>query len=456
MLYQEKTEKINNLATKLQKTHGNNLKASCFKPFMREKVQLVIEPYAELTDGKNPLSALHESFCRFAFTIIKEGKPASMNMRWITDTQDQAASFLEFRELYEYAKNLHIQSRFKSNSSSNNSPAYTLVFKSGNFTKGKTAVQVLKENSNGAKILSDQRAFLEKNVGTYKGNQQFIDAIDEALKLTSEQIASADSSIQILLFDSGLRSKLSTVLKGQKIQPNKDYTNIPCYNGSITFYPGMDYPFEVKISNFTATVKTDDKRLAVIDTKTAVDKVDTSISLTFNESMRLVEELSRYYDVKANDFYQIGIEASEKLVISERANNKNNTSQSNNSNTGSVSSSNNESNATSTAKTEDTAKTTEANNSKDDNQKKEIKVLKFQSNSTITKEDEKFILKAHFVRSNGSIDDDNEYTIIFNGDSTITKDEFISFRDLVNTEKVEFEIECFNSNDGIHVIKFAA
>ena len=438
-MYQE-TTKINEWSERLKRNYGNNLKASCFRPFMREKVQLVIEPYASLTDGKNPLSAPHESFCRYAFTIIKEGKPASMNMRWITDTQDQASSFLEFKELFEYAKDLHIQSRFKK-TSSNNSPAFNLVFKSGNYTKGKTAVQVLKENSNGIDILKSQRSFLEKNVATYKGNQQYIDAIDEALSLSSDQIAAADSSVSITLFDSGLRSKLSTVLKGQKIKPNTKHEKVPCYNGTITFFPGMDYPLEVKISNFLASVNVDDKGLTVIDTKTAIEKVDGSISLTFNEALRLYEELNRYHDIKANELYYYGITASENIGASERRSQPQT--------------------KPSTATVEEPqseipAEATSDNNSANVNAEKEIKVLRFESCSSISKTDNDFILRAKFVNSKGHLTE-TEYNIVFNANSDVSKDDFISFRNMVSTETVDFEIECYQEDDGnIHVVKFVA
>ena len=212
---------------------------SSFKPFMREDVSLVIEPSASYTEEVNPLSACHEKFSRFNFTVIKDGKPASMNMRWFSDTPESANSYIEFRELSKIAKEMHLKAKYFPQKGSS-TPAFTLVFKSGRDTQGKTAAQVLKENPNGRDILASQREFLAKNVAKYRSNQQFIDAIDEALSLSNEQINAAEDSVEIILFNSGLRSNTYRTKNGKAF----------CYNGSVKFYPGAESPLKVDVDNF--------------------------------------------------------------------------------------------------------------------------------------------------------------------------------------------------------------
>ncbi len=442
---------INNFVNTLNDKWKGETKADCFKPFMRNKVQLMVEPHAALSEERNPLSACHDSFCRFTFTVINDGKPSSMNMRWFTDTQEVAASYLEFVELFEYAKKLHLEARFKKATNSKDSKedtdskdskeatdskdsaAYTLVFKSGNYTKGKTAMQVLKEDpENGRKNLESQRAWLEKNLANYPGNKAYIDAINEALQSSAEEIENTEPSVKIELFNSGLRSKLSSVLKGEKIKQNYKYSNIPCYTGSINFYPGMDYPLEVKITNFKATVNTNEKGLTIIDMKTATEKVDGIVQLTFNEALRMFEEMRAYYSIQSDILFRAGIEASEQLLISERtgrsSQNKERSATNNNSNTEEV-------------------KAKESN----------IKTLKFESTSAITKEEnDDFVLKAKFINSKG-VASLKEFEIIINAESDITRDDFVEFREAVKNGAVEFEIECFQDTDGsVHVVKFAA
>ncbi|MBR1622971.1 MAG: hypothetical protein IJ675_03565, partial [Pseudobutyrivibrio sp.] len=418
------------------------LKADSFRPFMRENVQRVIEPGVGLTDGKNPLSALHESFSRFNFTIIKEGKPMSMNMRWFSDVKDEANSYMEFREIAKIAKEEQLRARFSnSNASKPAGAATTLVFKSGNYTKGKTCVQVLKEDPDGRKHLEEQKKWLESNLSKYPNNKQFIDAINEALTLSQDSINEAKASVAYTMFASGMRHKLSSVLKGQRPQRNHSYENIPCYNGSIVFRPGMEYPLEVKITNFTSVVNVDDKGLGSIDMKKATNKVEASISLDFGETLRLFEELENYYVIQSRRAFEAGIDAGESIQRGNRASNSSKTS--------------------TTAKNEAKKETMEE--SKNDveekaNAKPGLKRLTFLSVSKLDKADNNtFKLTAKYV-SNGKVQDAN-YTIIIDSHETdgLTNEEFIAFRKLISEDETEFEMDCYKDKDGnIHLISLVS
>ncbi|MBR6396558.1 MAG: hypothetical protein IKS09_06285, partial [Lachnospiraceae bacterium] len=220
---------------------------------------------------------------------------------------ESANSYIEFKELSKIAKEMHLKAKYFPQKGAS-TPAFTLVFKSGRDTQGKTAAQVLKENTNGRDILASQREFLAKNVAKYRSNQQFIDAIDEALSLSNEQINAAEDSVEIILFNSGLRSNTYRTKNGKAF----------CYNGSVKFYPGADSPLKVDVDNFYAPIETDDKGLNKILVDKAEDKVSASINLNFGEALRLFAELEEYFMIKYDELERKGIEESEKLLSSQR------------------------------------------------------------------------------------------------------------------------------------------
>lgn len=138
-----------------------------FRPFMREDVQLVIEPSASYTEDVNPLSAPHEKYSRFNFSIISSAGASSMNMRWFSDSPESANSYIEFRERAQIAKRMHLSAK----ESKKSTPAFSLMFPAGRDVKGKTCAQVLKENpENGKEILTSQRNFLQQNLTKFRDN----------------------------------------------------------------------------------------------------------------------------------------------------------------------------------------------------------------------------------------------------------------------------------------------
>lgn len=287
------------------KKKEKKMKPQSFRPFMRETQQLVIEPSYAMQEKENPLSAAHEKFSRFNICVIEDGKPSTMSMRWFSDTPEVANSYIEFRERAKIAKEMHVSKTIKASSmSENSSPAFTLLFKSGKYTQGKTCAQVLKEYSNGRELLTQQKDFLEKNVAKYSGNQVYIDAINEALSLTQEQLSSVEQSVVILLYASGLR--INTYRK------NKNGKSF-CYDGKIEFYPGMDYPTKISIANMYSDVK-EEKGLTTIVKNTSEDLTTGSISLSFGETLRLLEELDVYYSIKMRELTEQGIDIAEKMA----------------------------------------------------------------------------------------------------------------------------------------------
>lgn len=285
----------------------NDKHNAAFRPFGREGVTLVIEPHAAFNDGDNPLSAAHESFSRFSFALLKDGKAHVMNMRWMSDDGSTAITpnnYLAFKEMFEMVKGEHLKKLLEKNTSSSNnsnSLATTLVFKNGKYTKGKTAAQVLKDDAvNGKKYLWQQRDWLLDNLDRYPGNEEFINAIDEALSLSADELQQANGTSSYVLYSSGYRLLSKTNNKGKRFT----------YIGEINFYPGLDYPTEVKISNcFCETKKQGELEFPLI--KTAEQGSTASISLSWNETLRMINEFNIYLEIKNSELYRQGIEISE-------------------------------------------------------------------------------------------------------------------------------------------------
>ncbi len=298
----------------MNNNNNKEMRPASFRPFMRENVQLVIEPSASFTDGVNPLSAMHEKFSRFSFAVINKGQSSTMNMRFFSDTPESANSYIEFRELANMAKEMHLKAKFSPTQGAN-TPAFTLVFLAGRDIQGKTAAQVLKENPNGREVLSKQRDYLQQNVAKNRNYQQFIDAIDEALALSNEQINAAADSVEICLFKSGLRSNSYKKNSNGKVL---------CYDGSIMFYPGADSPLKVSITNYYAKTEKTDNGLDKILVNTAEDKKSGTINLNFGEALRLFAELEEYFVIKCEELTREGIKQSEELLSSQRSNSSNN------------------------------------------------------------------------------------------------------------------------------------
>lgn len=297
-----------------------------FRPFMRDDIQLKVEPYAEFTDGDNPLSACHEKFSRFNFIITNKGEPVTMNMRWFSDTKEAATSYIEFRERAKLAKDLHLKAICLPTKGPT-SPAFTLRFKAGKDIKGKTAAEVLKTDPNGKSLLISQREYLLKNLPAYPSNQQFIDAIDEALTLPRESIENASNSISITLFEVKIRH-----IENKKNKNGKWF----CYEGKIIFTPGADSPLTVDIENYYCAVKKNERGLIMPQISTAedkngqprmqnnqnVNKAKGSINLNFGEALRLFTELDEYFDIQYDSLERSGIkEAAKRLAKSATAQN---------------------------------------------------------------------------------------------------------------------------------------
>ncbi len=297
----------------MSNNNNKEMRPASFRPFMRENVQLIVEPSASFTDGVNPLSAMHEKFSRFNFAIINKGQSSTMNMRFFSDVPESANSYIEFRELANMAKEMHLKAKFTPKQGAS-TPAFTLVFKSGRDTQGKTAAQVLKENPKGREVLTKQRAFLEENVAKYRSNQQFIDAIDEALALSTEQIKASADSIELCLFKSGLRSNAYKKNSNGKVL---------CYDGSIMFYPGADSPLKVSITNYYAKTEKTDNGLDKILADTAEDEKSGTINLNFAEALRLFAELEEYFTIKYEELTREGIKQSEEMLAAQRKNSSN-------------------------------------------------------------------------------------------------------------------------------------
>lgn len=325
----------------------NSKYSKAFRPYSRKDVTLAIEPHAAFNDEQNPLSAAHEKFSRFSFALLKDGRAHTMNMRWFSDdatAANEPNNYLAFVEMFESVKGDHLTALNKNSQESvledaldalwakfvqrfgkgqdlptkkvdSSSPAFTLVFKNGKFTKGKTAVQVLKEDEDGKNHLLQQKKWLEDNLQAYPDNANFIKAIDDALLLDASSINNAKESVKYVLYTSGYR-----LLASKTNKHDKKFT----YKGEINFYPGLEYPTEIIIENSYCDTKKKGE-LEYPELKTAEEKSVATISLTWNETLRMMKEFELYFNLKTNKLYAKGISVSEEIGYGSDDSNNNST-----------------------------------------------------------------------------------------------------------------------------------
>ncbi len=433
-------------------------KPAAFKPYEGNESRIVVEPYAFYDeDSKNPLSALHGGFSRFSIAALddKDGSSVRMNMRFFSDTAEPNSSYSHFRYNCEYALQKHMEEIHSRKPVGQDSPAFTLVFKSGRDVQGKTCAQVLKEATNGREILINQRDFLERNLDKYKGNKKYIDAINDALNLSEAQYSAASDSLKITLFQSGLRGN-----DRKKNKNNKCF----CFDGTIEFLVGADSPLKITITNFYAPM-VENGNLKTILTKDKNNNDLTegnkqiTVNLNFGQFLRMKQEFETFFDREYARLAAQGKEESDRLVEAER---KNFSSHSDDTSDTAI-----EQPEDATPAMDETKQDFEQNNTISEKSTnttatqttdvaKDTKKLVFQSIPKSILKDEGKILsfKANFVTNNnvGS----KAYTIIISEESQISDQDFNEFKSAIADTPLEFEMECYNAEDGIHMIKLVA
>lgn len=165
--------------------------------------------------------------------------------------------------------------------------------------KGKTPYEVLAGDSSQKDGLLKQKAWLAGNLGKYPMNQEQIDAIDEAiLMLDKGQLGShaAEKGMEttqlkfgdILLYSSGPRPL-------QRKMGDDGYC--PVKEMSITWHIGKDYPVEINISNYDATIIKRDNGAINVETSKKRNEVKTYFNISSDGWFDCLSRIQRHMDL---------------------------------------------------------------------------------------------------------------------------------------------------------------
>ena len=202
---------------------------------------------------ENPLGIYDETFSRYVFYILQDGKQAKMNVPLegnnipdvfmkggeLSREKEEGGNVITMiiRSIYAYIRHVHLMNTPRVKDEENGAPdkgriAYETRFKAGRL-KDRTPIEVLLEDENGEEELRTQREFLKKNLSKYPRNKGLIEAIDMSFALLEEgdidggakKAAASSGTGVIKLFSVGLRplqrkrrAETLRVIAGKKVQ----------------------------------------------------------------------------------------------------------------------------------------------------------------------------------------------------------------------------------------------
>ena len=178
--------------------------------------------------------------------------------------------------------NYAFQSDINNTPMEDNDPAYSVKFTSGNL-KGKSPAEVLIHSEDGEKLLNEQYKFLKENLAKFPNNQKIMDAIkDAAEKKKSGTLKEVNKTSTIPLYVAEMRPLMTRTR-----EDGMTFT----YKVEIDWNIGMTYPVEVKISNYYAPVKKNEKTGMInvlYDQRDKSSEVNNSMKLTASEWMDIL------------------------------------------------------------------------------------------------------------------------------------------------------------------------
>lgn len=183
-------------------------------------------------DGEFSPYTMHGTFSRFRLSMVLPQPNPTEKRRVITYNIRHTNEIAYIIDQYEEAK--HWRRMYQSNAQDDtSSPAYTVVFGLGKNLKGKTAAEFLLQGGSPDELRASA-AFLAKGLTKWPANQEYIDAIDDALYLHSSNMLTPPNSTpkSYVLLDE--QNKISN--------GNKRGLKITCMFG-------FDYPWQIDVSN---------------------------------------------------------------------------------------------------------------------------------------------------------------------------------------------------------------
>lgn len=233
-----------------------------------------------------PPLEMHSGYSRFVITLINTetdtvttANISAKEVPSITLRTELAIKRVDRLNDYLYISN--------ANSSQPASPAYTQKLFDKNF-KGRTPAEVLMSNPDDREKLLNVREWLNKNLAAYPKNKSQIDAIDEAITLLDiGELKKNDDTPKVSIkpfevFTSDCKFKTKTNDKGYNL----------IYGISLTCDPNKNNPFELKIMNCYAPVKTLPGGQKNIVMNEAVDKTEVSINMSIDEWNFVITEIN--------------------------------------------------------------------------------------------------------------------------------------------------------------------
>ena len=248
-----------------------------------------IEARFTRTTEESPIKVFDDTFSRFVFTIIADGKAVTSNIPLdILDEVEGISRFAHTKQL----ENKYATKEISSEGAA--SPAYTVRFRTGSL-KGKTPADVIAENSpeEARKLLNGQYKWLKENLEKYPSNKEIMDAIVDASKIDPESVKEnaghAQTPQQIVLLDIGTRPLIR-----KKREDGKCF----CYECKAVWDTSRNYPVQVTISNYYApVVKKDNGMLNVqLSGKDKATEKRYTFSMTAAEWLNAIAQMKSTKD----------------------------------------------------------------------------------------------------------------------------------------------------------------
>ena len=248
---------------------------------------------------ENPLGIYDETFSRYVFFILQDGKQAKMNVPLegnntpdvimkggeMSREKEEGGNVITMiiRSIYAYIRHVHLMNTPCAKDEENGAPdkgriAYETRFKAGRL-KDRTPIEVLLEDENGEEELRTQREFLKKNLSKYPRNKGLIEAIDMSFALLEEGDIDGGAKKAAASSGTGVIKLFSVGLRPLQRKRRADGTCF-VYTGRVNWRLGEENPVEIVIENFYAPVeKKENGTLRVIAGKKVQD---TYVKAIFN------------------------------------------------------------------------------------------------------------------------------------------------------------------------------
>ena len=264
-------------------------------------------------DDDDAYLGLHSGFSRFVVTIIdkesNEVKVVKSNIRALTEVP----YLLEQYEAAKYKKLMHKGEDEKEEVS----PAYRVTIKTGTY-KGKTPAEVLLNDSSKVNELERSKKWLQDNVNKYPGNQEVIDAIEDAINLLElNELApnNAPISNNYVLFDEKFKAMSGGVGKkikaSIKIVCNFDRNSAWSFTIENDLYNEADYNKFLKGNSDVKPIETKRCTMNLSDKEMAgfIKSIQTTKELyenmIFKEMWKKSNEVSKNNYMKAKEKAEI-------------------------------------------------------------------------------------------------------------------------------------------------------